>query len=692
MNLPGFCHEPDGLQWFCIVPTRNELPQTIGKYEVIEVIGRGGMGVVYSARDPFIDRVVAIKTIRNEADCDDDQLGRLRMEARSAGKLQHPNIVTVFDFGELGDLSYIVMEYVQGINLSRAVGKRKAVPLPDKLAILMQVARGLSYAHECGVVHRDMKPSNICITQRGVPKILDFGLARFDNTRLTKSGFLSGTIAYMSPERFSGETGPQDDIFALGAVAYEFLTYQRAFPGETTPEIISKILGGPMPRSVSELTGYPRELDLIVLRAIDRDPAQRFQTAGAFEQALEKFTRTDEYQDFIKDETLAPQFQQPVDWNDDNVLPNTNPYSSARSLDDVPMGGAPTLQIASDHKSSSGTQVDVPEGEPTVAKTKAGRILPRTATPPTRTAIDPQAADGVPTQLLPAEKPRRSGVLVAIVIAAAVAVGVGTWLTRRNPPDVVVAPTHTVAPIDPASRQSEVQLETAKTLADLVASRPLTPEGKARFADASSRLDQARTLIAQKDYSAGAALAKSASDTLRELLAAPPAANPPKPVKPAPGPPRKHEPKTPTVAPPVVITQPVVPAAAPAPAPTATVFVAAPPPAAPQKPSRADLEREINAFMHEVAVAYQEKDVAFFRQRALNYSDQLANAIRNSPSTRVDITVRSVQFSDDSNASVTARRTDTFAETGMPPGVQTLVFELRRLPDGWKIVRFARAS
>lgn len=681
--------------------TRDELPETIGKYEVLDVIGRGGMGVVYSARDPVIDRVVAIKTIRNEADCDDDQLGRLRMEARSAGKLQHPNIVTVFDFGELGDLSYIVMEYVQGINLSRAVAKRKAVPLPDKLSILMQVARGLSYAHECGVVHRDMKPSNVCITARGVPKILDFGLARFDNTRLTKTGFLSGTIAYMSPERFSGESGPQDDIFALGAVAYEFLTYQRAFPGETTPEIISKILGGPMPRSVSELTGYPRELDLIVLRAIDRDPAQRFQTAAAFERALQEFTRTDEYQDFIKDETLAPQFQQPVDWNDDNVLPNTNPYSSARSLDSVPLGAAPTLQIASDHTASSGTQVDVPEGEPTVANTKAARIRPRSATPLTRPAIDPGAGDGVATQVMPSEKPRRRGALVAILIAAAVAVVAGTLLTRwrsepvvkQPPPVVVAAPPQTVAPADPASRRSEVQLETARTLADLVARRPLTAEEKLRFADANSRLDQARTFIAQKDYSAGAALAKSASDTLRELLSAPaPVANPP--VKTASPPPRRQRPQAPqttSAAPPVVATQPVVPPAAAAPVPAPPMVVAAPPPA-PQKASRADLEREINAFMHEVAVAYQEKDVTFFRQRALNYSDPLANAIRNSPSMRVDITVRSIQFSDDSNASVTARRTDTFAETGMPPGVQTLVFELRRLPDGWKIVRFSRAS
>lgn len=679
--------------------TRNELPSHIGKYEIIDVIGRGGMGVVYSARDPVIDRVVAIKTIRNESDCDDDQLGRLRMEARSAGKLQHPNIVTVYDFGELDDLSYIVMEYVQGINLSRAVAKRKPVPLPDKLDVLMQVARGLSYAHKHGVVHRDMKPSNVCVSTHGVAKILDFGLARFDNTRLTKTGYLSGTIAYMSPERFSGETGPQDDIFALGAVAYEFLTYQRAFPGETTPEIISKILGGPMPRPVSELTAYPREIDLIVLRAIDRDPAQRFATAAEFELAIEDFIRTDEYQEFIADETLAPQFQQPVDWNDDNVLPNTNPYSSARSLDSVPMGGAPTLQIASDN---AATSVDLPKGDPTVVKTKQAPIRPRREPQPTRPAIDPRG-EGALTEVTPSqgtlsqERPRRRGALVAMLIAAAVAVAAGMLLTRQKSEPVVTPPPpvvqkqpktvepQTVAPVDSASRQSEVQLETAKTLADLVARRKLSAADKARLADANSRLDQARTLIARKDYSAGAALAKQASDTLRELLSAEltvtAAAAPPKKRVPVPA-------ATVAAAPPVV--KPAVapnPPPPPAQAPPVVVATVAPPP---QKPARADLEREITAFMREVAAAYQDKDVAFFRQRALNYSEQLGNAIRNSPSNHVDIAVRSIQFTDDANASVVARRTDTFAEAGMPQGVQTLVFELRRTAEGWKIVRFAR--
>ncbi len=679
------------------VETRNVIPAKVGKYEILGVIGRGGMGVVYSARDPVIDRIVAIKTIRiAEEGCDDDQIGRLRMEARSAGKLQHPNIVTVYDFGEEGDLSYIVMEYVQGINLSRVVLKRRAVPLADKLNVLTQVARGLAYAHECGVVHRDMKPSNVCVTARGVAKILDFGLARFDDTRLTKSGYLSGTIAYMSPERFSGETGPQDDIFALGAVAYEFLTYRRAFTGETTPEIISKILGGPMPPSIAEQTGYPRELDLIILRAIDRDPVQRFASAADFELAVQEFIRSDEYQEFIADETLSPQFQQPVDWTDDNISLSTNPYSSARSLGSVPMGEAPTLQIASDSAPTSHTQVDVPGGEPTLFTTKANEVRPRGAPLQTQPAVQTGAQDLQPTEVMPQRQPGRNLALIVVGAAALIAVAAGVWVTQRKPAQAVivtppvtethaVAPTQTVAVTDTASQQSEVQLATAKTLADLVAQRKLTAEEKTKLADANRSLEQARMLVAERNYAGGVALAKQATDTLRELLASEPARAEAPPPKKTPVP-RPAPVKTATAAP----APPPTVVAAPVPVATTQPPAVVTAPVTPPKPTRADLEREINAFMREIAVAYQEKDVAFFRQHSLRFTEQLGNAIRNSPSTRVDITVQSIKFIDDTDANVVARRTDRFAEANMPPGVQTLVFELRRTADGWKIVTFSR--
>src|SRR2546430_978877 len=261
-----------------------ERPTNIGKYEILATLGRGGMGVVYKARDPVIDRIVAIKTILvgEEVSEDDNLADRLTMEARSAGRLHHPNIVTVFDFGKEGELSYIVMEYVEGINLARIIDERRPLPLDTKISLIVQIANGLAYAHERGVIHRDMKPANVCIASPGTAKILDFGLARFDSTRLTKTGYMAGTIAYMSPERLSGTTGASDDIFALGAVAYEVLAYQRAFPGATPPEVFGKILG-PVPPAAPYVAPAPtsRNLDGSRRGVGDRGRSSSFLATGA---------------------------------------------------------------------------------------------------------------------------------------------------------------------------------------------------------------------------------------------------------------------------------------------------------------------------------------------------------------------------------------------------------------------------
>jgi eukaryotic-like serine/threonine-protein kinase len=660
------------------------IPTRIGKYEVLGVIGRGGMGVVYKARDPFIDRIVAVKTIRIDVNAEDDQLGRLRMEARSAGKLHHPNIVTIYDFGEEDALSYIVMEFVEGINLSRVVDLKVPIPLSTRVPIVMQVARGLAYAHECGVVHRDMKPSNICVTQRGVPKILDFGLARFDDTRLTKTGYLSGTIAYMSPERFSGDTGPQDDIFALGAVAYEFLVYRRAFPGDTTPEVISKILGGPMPPPVSSLTGFPAELDDVIAKALSRDPAERYMRAADFANAIENATRSQAYLDYVAAE---PQTERAFNWMDPEVPVSPNPYSSDRSMKSVPMAESPTLQIASDHIKGGVTETQKAPAEPTVLKTR------------------PQADQ---TVVAPRESPRARPVpvvavamiVLALIAGAAFVIARSRQQTAPLPAPVKPAPhppstTATVtAPVadDSESRQSEVQLATATTLSGAVAQRPLSPSERARYAEANRQLENARTKIAARDYAGGAALAAQASQTLRDLLSS--NGKPPAVVTATTAPPTKRPPvvvpHTETQAPPpVVATQAPIVTPPPVVPPPVTTTTAAPVPA---KPARADLEREIHAFMRDMALAYQDKNVAFFRQRSLNFNEQLAGAIRNSPSTRVEIVVSHIQLSGDDDATVTVRRTDTFAESGMPPGVQNLVYELKRTPDGWKIVRFTRTA
>src|SRR5438067_1403215 len=284
-----------------------ERPTNIGKYEILATLGRGGMGVVYKARDPVIDRIVAIKTILvgQEVSEDDNLADRLTMEARSAGRLHHPNIVTVFDFGKEGELSYIVMEYVEGINLARIIDERRPLPLDTKISLIVQIANGLAYAHERGVIHRDMKPANVCIASPGTAKILDFGLARFDSTRLTKTGYMAGTIAYMSPERLGGTTGASDDIFALGAVAYEVLTYQRAFPGATPPEVFGKILGPVPPAAPSQIADVPTALDRVILKAMAKETEARYATAAEFADDLRHFVSTEVHHSLNDAPTMA---------------------------------------------------------------------------------------------------------------------------------------------------------------------------------------------------------------------------------------------------------------------------------------------------------------------------------------------------------------------------------------------------
>jgi serine/threonine protein kinase len=304
-----------------------EHPAKIGKYDIEGIIGEGGMGVVYRGRDPLIDRVVAIKTIRTDEEDDREELlQRLRMEARSAGKLQHPNIVIIHDFGEQDELAYLVMEYVEGHNLARIIKKGRHLPFDTKVDVVIQLSKGLDYAHGLGVTHRDIKPGNIAITAKGTAKILDFGLARIDSTRLTKTGFTSGTVAYMSPERMRGESGTSDDIFALGAVAYEVFTYKRAFPGTSYSEIVTKVLSSEYPLPPSSVATLPPELDPIILRALTRDPKDRYQSAGDFARELESFRHSLAYQTWVARGVERDVLE--ILHDDTPISSTANPYSA----------------------------------------------------------------------------------------------------------------------------------------------------------------------------------------------------------------------------------------------------------------------------------------------------------------------------------------------------------------------------
>jgi serine/threonine-protein kinase len=259
--------------------------QRIGRYKILGELGRGAMGIVYKAEDPNLDRVVALKTIVLETDAEGrkEYERRFFLEAKAAGKLNHPNIVTVYDFGEEDGVAYLAMELVGGTDLRERLksSKGEGLPAADAVDIAQQVAEGLGYAHERGIVHRDVKPGNIMLQPRGQAKIMDFGLARMRVAdHKTSTGMVLGTPKYMSPEQVAGQPVDQrSDVFSLGIVLHEMLTGTRLFAGEDTPQIMHNVVHvehEPPSRIKPEL---PSMLDFVVARALKKDPALRYQDA-----------------------------------------------------------------------------------------------------------------------------------------------------------------------------------------------------------------------------------------------------------------------------------------------------------------------------------------------------------------------------------------------------------------------------
>ena len=206
-----------------------ETIETLGKYEIKRPLGRGAMGTVYEGWDPIIARRVAIKTVRLPDHSDDaetqEALTRFRREAQAAGRLTHPNIVGVFDYGETNDLAYIVMEFVDGPPLKNVLDKQERFALPDVIRVMDDLLTGLQFSHDRGVVHRDIKPANVMLTSAGQAKIADFGIARIESSSMTQAGTLLGTPAYMSPEQFMGQVvDARTDIYSAGVLLYQLLT------------------------------------------------------------------------------------------------------------------------------------------------------------------------------------------------------------------------------------------------------------------------------------------------------------------------------------------------------------------------------------------------------------------------------------------------------------------------------------
>jgi serine/threonine protein kinase len=225
------------------------LPAQIGRFRVEAVIGRGAMGVVYKAHDPEIDRPVAIKLIHTELLSGDSRhgyLARFRNEAKVAGRCVHNNIVAIYDYSVQGDNPYLVMEYVQGVDLGKAIHNRTPISDADVVRIALQVLAALDYAHDLGIVHRDIKPSNILLPARSGLKVADFGISRLTSFEATQSAAVLGTPSYMAPEQCRG--APVDgrcDLFSLGCVIYELLSGERAFGGVNYAEAIYRLIHEP---------------------------------------------------------------------------------------------------------------------------------------------------------------------------------------------------------------------------------------------------------------------------------------------------------------------------------------------------------------------------------------------------------------------------------------------------------------
>jgi|CXWL01.1.fsa_nt_gi serine/threonine-protein kinase len=358
-------------------------PAILGRYKILDEIGRGAMGVVYLAKDPLIGRLVALKTFRVHFSVGDKELEQFRArffrEAQSAGILSHPRLVTIHDVVENDGTggSFIAMEYVRGTNLKQILQEEKRLELEFVAEVIAQVADGLDYAHSHGVVHRDIKPANILIDVNREVKITDFGIARLEAaTNLTHDGQLIGTPNYMAPEQIKGETTDhRADIFSLGVVLYEMLAGDKPFKGENLTAVTHKIVYEPFTPLDDHVKGLPEGLQRVLLKALAKDPAARYPRAGEMAEDVRRVVNQIKGQERLNETQVI----------DPKALPMPPP---------LPAASAPTMVLPA-----------MPAEPLEVADTAALPIAPPSTPPPPITppppAPEPPVPSSAPTTVLP---------------------------------------------------------------------------------------------------------------------------------------------------------------------------------------------------------------------------------------------------------------------------------------------------
>jgi hypothetical protein len=258
-----------------------EIPKTIGRYEILQLVGRGGMGVLYRARDHALERDVALKMMLMDFTLDPTAHERFQREAKAVARLQHRNVVTIHELGEADGAPYIVMEFLGGKDLDTILHDQTPLTLAEKLDIASQLCEGLGYAHEQGIVHRDIKPGNVRVLDDGTVKILDFGIAKFALSSVTQSGTIMGTPSYMAPEQVMGQVvDGRADLFSAGVLLYELLAGKKPFIGEAPTAVVYQIMHVEPPAVRLAIPDLPEALDEIVARALKKNPDERYSHAS----------------------------------------------------------------------------------------------------------------------------------------------------------------------------------------------------------------------------------------------------------------------------------------------------------------------------------------------------------------------------------------------------------------------------
>jgi TonB family protein len=382
------------------------MPTTLGRYQVAEELGRGAMGVVYLAVDPVLARPVAIKVVKESehmTPAEIDQFhARFRHEAEAAGRLNHTDIVQIYDIGP----NYLVMEFIEGRPLSDALRDGLTLSVREILDMLQRVADAIDYAHKNGIVHRDIKPANVMVLDDGGVKVMDFGVARLDDSTLTAAGTVVGSVRYMAPEQMLGEkVDGRADVFSVAAVAYELLTAQPPFPGKTITEVVSRVVrGGHIPASAAE-PRLPKGLDKVFAKAFATKADERYARATDFAKDLAKAARS-AYSLTIK-HGLAPETPTEVDATASETLETlaaAQPVAPAAPEDaEVPEG---TLA----ESSPEATVLAAPKTPPAAVDADATLVIGKTvAAPAAPEKPAPVTAQTIIMDLTPAH---REGILL----------------------------------------------------------------------------------------------------------------------------------------------------------------------------------------------------------------------------------------------------------------------------------------